>query len=575
MASESSAVRKVFQMLISLAIQRCRQSGILCRLTVSIKCFHELEAPSMRISVSDTGVGSSLEEFRTMDLEAHLYPWDKWDGLLSITNTSINEKDIHCYRLNLQEAVFSRRRLKRLPSISKQFGTFSGTEVYFSTNEENTDEFVTWVVHFVQKMLVLKVQDIVVDLSVQNMDNNCSIHEQFLPKTEDPSLVPAPLSESNIEAMSSGLEDYILKHRGSAEIVCSVRREDLKVGMGHASNLKTARNAGHVFDVAIVIVPASTVPCCLRASSQTTEVLYFQNFSPSSIPKIALSTLEGIKWPTYGLKLKEILVDGDGFAVLQWEDLPLAHMDIAIHSFYIKYPSCGGDTSKHPCMHLSACGERTEFQIGIPEYPYTFLGMVGLETIVVVSPDTYHSRLFGMARRPRLLKIFLNMGDARRLLKFKVKYTRLKQNTVTELPTRQETTERKFLRKAIKTALDDLKTKYAGLFLSSHSRKIQKYAPDLSRSIASLIVSANDQEFQRECASLLGLDSEDSNHETLELCIQEKLMKIICVNDMKKGARDSAPNLFESEPLYDDDCIEDDGDDGDDDDVDDGILDLC
>ncbi|KAH0466973.1 hypothetical protein IEQ34_004211 [Dendrobium chrysotoxum] len=324
MANESSAVRKVFQMLISLAIQRCRLSGILCRLTISIKCFHELETPSVRISVSDTGVGSSLEEFRTMDLEAHLYHWDKWDGLLSITTTSINEKDIHHYRLNLQETVFSR---------------ISGTEVYFSTNEENTDEFVTWVVHFVQKMLVLKVQGIVVDLSVQNMDNNCSIHEHFLPKTEDPFLVPAPLSVSNIEAMSSGLEDYILKHRGSAEIVCSVRREDLKVGMGHASNLRTVRNAGHVFDVAIVIAPATTMPCCLRASSQTTEVLYFQNFSPSSIPKLALSALEGIKWPTYGLKLKEILVDRDGFAVLQWEDLPLAHMDIAIHSFYIKYPT--------------------------------------------------------------------------------------------------------------------------------------------------------------------------------------------------------------------------------------------
>ncbi|KAL0923834.1 hypothetical protein M5K25_004613 [Dendrobium thyrsiflorum] len=330
-------------------------------------------------------------------------------------------------------------------------------------------------------MLVLKVQGIVVDLSVQNMDNNCSIHEQFLPKTEDPFLVPAPLSVSNIEAMCSGLEDYILKHRGSAEIVCSVRREDLKVGMGHASNLRTVRNAGHVFDVAIVIVPATTVPCCLRASSQTTEVLYFQNFSPSSIPKLALSTLEGIKWPTYGLKLKEILVDRDGFAVLQWEDLPFAHMDIAIHSFYMK-----------------------------------------------------------------------------------------------ELPTSQETTERKFLRKAVKTALDDLKTKYTGLFLSSRSRKIQKYAPDLSRSIASLIVSANDQEFQRECASILGLDSKDSDNERLELCIHEKLMKIICVNDMKKGGRDLAPNLFETEPLYDDDCLEDDGDgdgDGDDDDV--GILDLC
>lgn len=58
-------------------------------------------------------------------------------------------------------------------------------------------------------------------------------------------------------------------------------REDLKVGMGHASSLRTVRNSGQVFDVAIVIVPATTVPCCLRASSQTTEVCF--NFCNPSI----------------------------------------------------------------------------------------------------------------------------------------------------------------------------------------------------------------------------------------------------------------------------------------------------
>lgn len=315
-------------------------------------------------------------------------------------------------------------------------------------------------------MLVLKVQDILVDLTVQNIDNQGSRHEHFLPKTEDPIPAPGPLSVSNIESMSSGLEDYILKHRGSVGIACSVRREDLKVGMGHASNLRTVRNSGQVFDVTIVIVPATTVPCCLRASSQTTEVLYYQNCSPSSISKLALSTLEDIKWQTYGLKLKEILVDGDGQAVLQWEDLPLAHIDIAIHGFYIKV-----------------------------------------------------------------------------------------------LPTSQEITEWKLLRKAVKTALDDLKTKYTGLLLSSRSRKIQKYAPELSRSIASLIASSNDQEFKGECASLLGLQSNDCNNKMLELCIQEKLMKIISNNDMKKGVRDLAPNLFECEPLYDEECLEEEEDD--------------
>ncbi|KAK8940044.1 hypothetical protein KSP40_PGU002530 [Platanthera guangdongensis] len=124
---------------------------------------------------------------------------------------------------------------------------------------------------------------------------------------------------------------------------------------------------------------------------------------------------------------------------------------------------------------------------------------------------------------------------------------------------KQGTAKRKLIRKAVKVALDNLKAQSPVLLLSSHARKIQKYAPDLSRCIASLIASSDDRVFQRECASLLGLEAKDVGNELLELRIEEKLVEVISMNDVKKD-RDLAPSLFEREPFRDEDCPEEHGD---------------
>ncbi|KAG0461531.1 hypothetical protein HPP92_021828 [Vanilla planifolia] len=223
----------------------------------------------MQIDVSDTGVGSSLEEFRALEFGGHPpFSLDKWDGVLSITTTSINEKVIQHYRLNLQEIVSSTRmRLKRLPCTSKHVGTFSGTEVCFSTEEENIDEFVAWVVKFVQKMHVLNDHETFVDLLVEIIDNHGSKHVQFLPGNRSSSATSRPMS--NVECLYYGLIDYKLQQRGSVEVACSTRREDFKVGIGNACGL---RNGRHTVDVAVLVVPLGSIACCLGARSQNTEI---------------------------------------------------------------------------------------------------------------------------------------------------------------------------------------------------------------------------------------------------------------------------------------------------------------
>jgi hypothetical protein len=98
------------------------------------------------------------------------------------------------------------------------------------------------------------------------------------------------------------------------------------------------------------------------------------------------------------------------------------------------------------------------------------------------------------------------------------------------------------------------------------SCQIREYVPDLSRSIASLILSSNDSEFKRECTTLLGLSSLQSNPETLiESCISEKLGRIIETNDKKSKAERGAvvaPSLFEcgtrgDSEIIDEEIVED------------------
>ncbi|KAK9276768.1 hypothetical protein L1049_006304 [Liquidambar formosana] len=107
--------------------------------------------------------------------------------------------------------------------------------------------------------------------------------------------------------------------------------------------------------------------------------------------------------------------------------------------------------------------------------------------------------------------------------------------------------DRNLVKKAVKQALDDLKEKHAGILLSAHAH----YAPDLARTIAGLIMSSNDSDFQGECFSLLGLQSQEIGGEIVGECIKEKIITVIEMNDRKpQRSREAAPFLFE------DDCFQ-------------------
>ncbi|KAG1342794.1 putative Type 2 DNA topoisomerase 6 subunit B-like [Cocos nucifera] len=136
--------------------------------------------------------------------------------------------------------------------------------------------------------------------------------------------------------------------------------------------------------------------------------------------------------------------------------------------------------------------------------------------------------------------------------------------TVTLAPSRQRIpADRNLVKKAVKFALDDVKAKYGGIFLSTHALKIRKHAAELSRTIAKLITSSNDLDFQRECATLLGLHQFDAGTEgEVESCIREKIIGIIETNDRKpKAERAAAPSLFKSECLSEEVCVDEENED--------------
>ncbi|KAK4791816.1 hypothetical protein SAY86_032229 [Trapa natans] len=104
---------------------------------------------------------------------------------------------------------------------------------------------------------------------------------------------------------------------------------------------------------------------------------------------------------------------------------------------------------------------------------------------------------------------------------------------------------RTILKKAAKLALDDLKEKHTGFLLSDRTVKIRSYAPDLAKTLAGLILSSNDMEFQEECLSLLGLRSQEVGDGKVEECIKDKIISVIELNDRKpQGCKDAAPFLF-------------------------------
>ncbi|XP_043723375.1 type 2 DNA topoisomerase 6 subunit B-like isoform X2 [Telopea speciosissima] len=335
---EVSNTQSLYQNLISSAIQRCRIAEDLCRLTVVLKRIPDSDPPLVRISY--TGIGSCLEEFQNLKCPRNSVSDDNFDGVLSVTTTSTCDCKIFHYHINLKETVAA-RKLTRLPSTPKNGAKFSGTEVSLSTCE-SIEELIEGITHFFQKMLILKIPKVAVELVVERANGHGSGYENLL-LADEGILLSLPIS--NVERLTSGLEDYVLKHGNMFDQQCSscfLSREHLKVGNGVGCRTESARSTGQVVEAVIIISelpePSSdSSPSCFRACSARTEVLYFQEFSPCSIPQSSLDGLTSIDWKSYGLDLGTNVLDSNGCAILEWENLPpYTHIDIVIHCYHKK-----------------------------------------------------------------------------------------------------------------------------------------------------------------------------------------------------------------------------------------------
>ncbi|KAG9146331.1 hypothetical protein Leryth_008012 [Lithospermum erythrorhizon] len=271
-----------------------------------------------------------------------------------------------------------------------------------------------------------------------------------------------PLSASYVECLRLGLENYVLQHGNRRDIVCNLcfsSRDQLKVGVGQSFYSGRLRNCGNNLDAVIIISEAQeqvSSSCCMRTNDQT-EILYFENFIPSSISQSYVDAFTSIKWEKYGLTLKRAS-NQDGHALLEWDNLPpQVHISIALHCY---------------CQQVAEPPSRRNYKV------------------------------------PRSLS-----------------------------------------RKVITSALNELKEKNEGVLLSSHAVKICNYAPDLAKTISRLVLSSNDLQFKGECLSLLGIQVQEMEDNTVERCIREKIVSAVGMNDRKSQRNKEAASI-----LFDDCC---------------------
>ncbi|KAH9708881.1 Type 2 DNA topoisomerase 6 subunit B-like [Citrus sinensis] len=438
---EVSSVQRLCLHLISAAFQRCRVSEDLCRLSVVLKRSSDSDPSTVRVSISDTGIGTSLEEFQGLKFSREVFDAEKWD-ILGI---------LHCAPIELAYDV----RAHKHADVALISSTFT--------------KFCHEVIRFFQKILVLKIP-VSSTFDSDDVDGFCfEISEEGgVPGSQYRKVFlanecnPVPFSASNVERLKSGLEDYVMKHGNSLHRKCDScfpNWEHLKVGSGRACCAESHRSAGLQMEVVIIVSEISETSPCFRSSSAETEVLYFKDFSPCPITQSSLTALTNIDWKSYGLVLKSIAVQG-GYTALEWENLPPnIHFDMVLHCYHKQY-------------QFTPPGQKTR-------------------------------------------------------------------------------SNRNLIKKAAKLALDDLKEKHAGAFLSAHALKICSYAPDLARTIAGLILSSNDSEFQEECFSILGLQSQNIRNEIVEDSIQQKIISVIQMNDGKplRSKEAASSFLFEDERL--------------------------
>ncbi|KAK3017109.1 hypothetical protein RJ639_006959 [Escallonia herrerae] len=186
---------------IYCAIQRCRKSDELCRLSVALKSSplsdpHIVQISSIVASLfSDTGVGSCLEEFQDLMYAPDPTLGGKWGSKLYFGS---------CPRVSMAGTY-----------LLNLFNAALGTEVSLSTSEI-VDDLLAEITRFLQKTLILKIPKVAIELMVDCGDLPHSCSGNVILANDCSSFSPA----SNIEHLKSGLEDYIFKHGNSLDNIC-------------------------------------------------------------------------------------------------------------------------------------------------------------------------------------------------------------------------------------------------------------------------------------------------------------------------------------------------------------------
>ncbi|KAB5537544.1 hypothetical protein DKX38_015077 [Salix brachista] len=424
--------------------------------------------------VSDTGVGSCLEEFQDLNCSS-IIAAEFWDGILSV-KTTVGLKytcpfqralmfyhNILSWMLANNDLEYPRDNMH----YKLQLVDYSG--IFFKANKLMMNSLSEKLKSFLEFNIAIELVTEREDIPGSRCEN------VFLANKSN----PGPLSTSNVECLKSGLEDYVLRHGNSLTQKCNTcfaTSERLKVGSGIACSTENHKSSGLMMEVVVIISEVESKCPCFRECSSKTEVLYFKDFTPCSNSHSTLNVLSTIDWQSYGLTLENVV--DQGVCVLEWGDSP-SHSQIDMLTLPL------GRHKTQPEQHL-------------------------IKKAVTAALNNLKETHPGILRSAHALK----------------------ENFI-------------ILNGEVLLLNHQLKTSHLASWICSH-------APDLARSIAGLILSSNDPDFQGECFSLLGLESREIGANAVEDCIQEKIVSVIEMDDRKPRQRNVvAPSLFE------DDCDQD------------------
>ncbi|VAI78797.1 unnamed protein product [Triticum turgidum subsp. durum] len=116
-------------------------------------------------------------------------------------------------------------------------------------------------------------------------------------------------------------------------------RDRLKAGTGSAKNSDRRRDKGLLVEIAIMVAHTASDLSCWMVNCSSTQVLHFQDFIPCPISQSSFNVLMSMDWQSFGFKLKGGFMDDEGNAVLEWDNLTFARVDIAIHTYHGIYPA--------------------------------------------------------------------------------------------------------------------------------------------------------------------------------------------------------------------------------------------